>query len=112
MRAVVCRWFDDQCRVHGGTTGKVEDMESRDGEEWPSGEHEEDHSLFPPIWTVLKFGKDPCGVCHTGAERNASVFVCLCWVHKNAMQSNAPYFSLSFLHVRNMYYKKNDIQTV
>ena len=27
-------------RVHGGTNGKVEDMECRDGEEMPAGEYE------------------------------------------------------------------------
>ena len=37
-------------RIHGGTNGKVEDMESRDGEEeTPAGEHEKykDHGSWP-----------------------------------------------------------------
>ena len=34
-------------RVHIGTNGKVEDMESRDGEEMPAGEHEEDKDHGP-----------------------------------------------------------------
>ena len=34
-------------RVHGGTNGKVEDMESKDGEEMPAGEHEEDKDHGP-----------------------------------------------------------------
>ena len=45
--ATVCRILD-QCRVHLGTrklfrtAGKVEDMEIRDGEEGPVGEHGKD----------------------------------------------------------------------
>ena len=38
MGAAVCRILDNQCRVHLGTAGKVEDMEIRDGEEGPVGE--------------------------------------------------------------------------
>ena len=38
MRVAVCRILDDQCRVHCGTAGKVEDMEIRGGEEGPAGE--------------------------------------------------------------------------
>ena len=36
-------------RVHEGTNGKVEDMESRDGEEMPAGKHQEDkdHGAWP-----------------------------------------------------------------
>ena len=40
--AAVCRILHDQCRVHLGTAGKVEDMEIRDGEEGPAGEHGKD----------------------------------------------------------------------
>ena len=40
--AVVCN-----DRVHGGFNWKVEDMESRDGEEMPAGENEEDNDHGP-----------------------------------------------------------------
>ena len=42
LGAVVC-----SDRIHGGTNGKVEDMESRDGEEMPATEHEEDKDHGP-----------------------------------------------------------------
>ena len=36
--AAVCRILDDQCQVHRGNAGKVEDMKIRDGEEGPARE--------------------------------------------------------------------------
>ena len=42
LGAVVCN-----DRVHRGSNGKIEDIESRDGEEMPAGEHEEDKDHGP-----------------------------------------------------------------
>ena len=42
LGAVVCN-----DRVHGGSNGKIEDTESRDGEEMAAGEHEEDKDHGP-----------------------------------------------------------------
>ena len=42
MEAAVRRRSDDQCRILGGTAGKVKDMEERDGEKGPTCEHGED----------------------------------------------------------------------
>ena len=41
MGAAVCGRPDDQCWVHGGTAGKGEDLEGRDGEKGPTCEHGE-----------------------------------------------------------------------
>ena len=41
MGAAVCGRPDDQCWVHGGTAGKGEDLEDRDGEKGPTCEHGE-----------------------------------------------------------------------
>ena len=45
--------------VHGGTTVKDEDMESRDGEEIPSSEHgkDKDHGLWPQSGSSEKIWK-------------------------------------------------------
>ena len=85
MGAAVCRRPDDQCRVQGGTAGKVKDTEDRDGEKGPTCENGKDKDNGVINLDVLKkSGKYPCGVCLTGV---GSTNVILCdgcerWVQK------------------------------
>ena len=86
MGAAVCGRLDDQCWVHGGTAGKGEDLEDRDGEKGPTCEHEKTKIMESGINldVLKKSGKYPCGVCLTGVGRTNAIQCdgCKCWVHK------------------------------
>ena len=73
--------------VHGGTSGKVEDMEIQDKDDGFGSEHGEKQRL----WTFLKkFGKDPCGVCQKGVGSYAICVGCLCRIHKKCNSIKGP----------------------
>ena len=86
LGAAVCRRPDDQCWVQGGTAGKGEDMEDRDGEKGLRVNMGKTKIMESGINldVLKKSGKYPCGVCLTGVGSTNAIQCdgCKHWVHK------------------------------
>ena len=92
--AAVRRRPDDQCRVHGGTAGKVQtwktEMEKK-GLRVNMGKTKIMESGIN-LDVLKKSGKYPCGVCQSGVGSSNAVFCgdCKLWVHKKCSGIKGP----------------------